>query len=176
MNKSQNIIWIDCEFTSIDYKAAEIIQIAIVVTDKDLNILKEPLSININHSDEKLNMASEWVLKTIPDVVQSSRDSDISIQQAEDMCLEYLSDITDRGISQMAGNSIGSDRHMLYYKMPKLEAWCHYRNIDVSTLKELAERWKPELLDQVKKKETHYALDDILESIEELRTYKKLFD
>lgn len=176
MDKSQNIIWIDCEFTSIDYKIAEIIQIAIIVTDKDLNVLKDPLSITINQSEEKLAHTSEWVLKTIPEIVQASRESVTSNKEAEDMCLEYLADVTEQGVSQMAGNSIGSDRHMLYYKMPKLEAWCHYRNIDVSTLKELAERWKPELLDQFEKKETHHALDDILESIEELKTYKALFD
>ena len=175
MNIKQNIIWIDCEFTGLDYQEDTILEIAVVVTDKELNILKEPLSIAIHHSDEVLEASNGFVKKTIPNVIKASRASTISLSQAEELCLNYLSDVTERGVSQLAGNTIGSDRHMLYYKMPELERWCHYRNIDVSSLKECAERWKPELLKKIVKKETHRALDDILESIEEMKVYKVLF-
>ena len=175
MDISSNIIWIDCEFTGLDYQKDTILEIAVVVTDKDLNILKEPLSVAIHHSEAILDSSNDFVKKTIPDVIEASRRSGISMSQAEIVCLEYLSDVTERGVNQLAGNTIGSDRHMLYYRMPELEKWCHYRNIDVSSFKECAERWKPELLKKIVKKETHRALDDILESIEEMKIYKELF-
>jgi len=175
MDTSQNVIWIDCEFTGLNYQKDTILEIAVVVTDKELNILKEPLSLAVHHDQEVLDASNDFVKKTIPEVLERSAESKNSIEEVEKLCLEYLEDVTQPGVSQLAGNTIGSDRHMLYYKMPELEKWCHYRNIDVSSFKECAERWKPELLLQFTKKETHRALDDILESIEEMRVYKKLF-
>lgn len=177
MNKKENIIWVDCEFTGIEYQEQNIIEIAVVVTDKELNQVAEPIEFVINQSDEVLDNASEWVQENIPQVLEASRESSVTIEEAEEQILEYLEKYSQRGVSPMCGNSIGSDRHMMYYRMPKLEKWFHYRNIDVSTLKELSKRWRPGLEDTVIKKESHRALDDILESIEELRVYKKeLFD
>ena len=176
MDIHSNIIWIDCEFTGLDYQKDTILEIAVVVTDKDLNILKDPLQISIHHSDEVLEASNDFVKKTIPDVIEQSRASDISLEQAQEMCLMYLKDVTEQGVNQLAGNTVGSDRHMLYYKMPTLEKWCHYRSIDVTSFKECAERWKPEMLEKIIKKETHHALDDILESVDEMKIYKELFN
>ena len=175
MNKKDNLIWIDCEFTGINYQEQTIIEIAVVVTDKDLNQIAEPLQYIIHQSNEVLNDASEWVKEHIPQVLEESSKSVISINQAEQEILDYLDKYTEQGVSPMCGNSIGSDRHMLYYRMPRIEKWCHYRNIDVSTIKELAKRWKLEATEVYVKKETHRALDDILESIEELKVYRNDF-
>jgi len=175
MNKEENLIWIDCEFTGIDYETQTIIEIAVVITDKELEIVADPLQIVINQPDDVLEGATEWVREHIPEILEASRASDISIEQAEETVVEYLKKYTEQGVSPMCGNSIGSDRHMLYYKMPQVEKWCHYRNIDVSTIKELSRRWKPEVEASIIKKETHHALDDILESIEELKIYRKKF-
>lgn len=177
MNTKEHIIWVDCEFTGIDYRTQTIIEIAVIVTDKDLNQIAEPIQFIINQPDEVLDNASEWVKEHIPQVLEASRKSTVSIKQAEEEILEYLEKYTERGVSPMGGNSIGSDRHMMHYRMPELEKWFHYRNVDVSTFKELVRRWRPELEDMVVKKETHRALDDIIESIEEMRIYKQqLFD
>ncbi len=176
MKKQGNLIWIDCEFTGIDdYQEHTIIEIAVVITDKDLAIIADPLVMSIHQSDEVLENATEWVKENIPEVLESSRKSNVALAEAEQMILNYLDEHTERGVSPMCGNTIGSDRHMLTYKMPEVEKWCHYRNIDVSTFKELAKRWKPGIEDLVVKKETHHALDDILESIEELKIYREHF-
>jgi len=175
MDKKENLIWIDCEFTGLDYRKQTIIEIAVVITDKELDQVGKPLELVIHQSDEVLEDASEWVKDNIPEVLEASRESTISIQEAEERVVDYLDTYTEKGVSPMCGNSIGSDRHMLYYRMPKVEQWCHYRNIDVSTLKELSERWKPEVEESIEKKETHRALDDILESIEELKVYRRDF-
>lgn len=174
-NKKENLIWIDCEFTGLDYENQTIIEIAVVVTDKNLNQLAEPLEFIIHQSDEILENATDWVKEHIPQVLDASRESKTSILGAEEAIMEYLGKHTEKGESPLCGNSIGSDRHMLYYRMPKIEQWCHYRDIDVSTLKELSKRWKPEVKDFIEKKENHRALDDILESIEELKVYREHF-
>ncbi len=175
MDKKDNLIWIDCEFTGITYQDHTIIEIAAVVTDKELAVLGDPVHIVINQPQDVLDNASEWVKEHIPQVLEASSTSEISIEQAEQEVLTYLKTHTEEGTAPLCGNSIGSDRHMLYYRMPELEKWCDYRNIDVSTLKELSKRWKPEVEASVKKKQTHRALDDILESIEELKIYKENF-
>ena len=174
-NKEENLIWIDCEFTGIDYENHTIIEIAVAVTNKELELVAEPIDFIINQSDETLANATEWVKEHIPDVLDASRESTTSIDEAEAEILEYLEKYTEPGTSPMCGNTIGSDRHMLYYRMPKLEKWLLYRNIDVSTLKELSKRWKPEVEESIEKKQTHRALDDTLESIEELKVYRRNF-
>jgi len=175
MNKKENLIWIDCEFTGIDYENHTVIEIAVAVTNQDLELVADPIDLVIHQSDEVLANATEWVKEHIPDVLDASRESKIPIEQAEDEILEYLSNYTEPGSSPMCGNTIGSDRHMLYYRMPKLEKWLFYRNIDVSTLKELSKRWRPEIEESIIKKKSHRALDDILESIEELKIYRENF-
>ncbi len=175
MNKEENLIWIDCEFTGLDYQNHTIIEIAVIITNKQLEHVTEPLEIVIHQSDTVLEHATDWVKEHIPEVLEASRNSKVSITEAQDRVLEYLQAFTEEQTSPLCGNSIGSDRHMLYYKMPQVEAWCDYRNIDVSTLKELSKRWKPEVEESIIKKQTHRALDDILESIEELKIYRRDF-
>jgi len=175
MNKAENLIWVDCEFTGLDYQNQTIIEIAVVITDEQLEIVAEPIQFVIHQPDEVLENATAWVQENIPDVLEASRQSSHSIEHVEQEILEYLDKYTERGVSLLCGNTIGSDRHMLYYKMPELEKWFHYRSIDVSSIKELAERWEPQVLEIQTKKETHRALDDILESIEELKIYKEHF-
>lgn len=175
MNKEENLIWIDAEFTGLRMGEDVITEIAVVVTDRSLNQLGEPLSIIINHLDNVLDNATPWVHETLPTLLDESRESTITNDQAQEMILEYLRQYTEPGISPLCGNTISADRYMIYHNMPKLYEWFHYRNIDVSSLKMLASYWKPEVVEKVRKKENHRALDDILESIEELKVYKEHF-
>ncbi len=177
--KKGHLVWLDAEFTSLDYLNNTIVEIAILITDKNLNHLDEGINIIIGHSDEVLENMSEWCLENFSKsgLYQKSQESKITIKQAEEMLLEYVKKHIDGGIAPLCGNSICGDRRIIDRLMPRLENYFHYRNVDVSTFKELTLRWKPEIEKKVLKKKTHRALDDVLESIEELRTYKKeIFD
>lgn len=175
MNTEERLIWIDCEFTGLRFGQDVITEIAVVITDTDLNTLAEPLSIIINHPDKVLDKASVWVKENMPVLLQESRESNISNTEAEQMVMEYLKQHTEEGKAPLCGNTIGSDRSMIYHNMPAIYNWTHYRSIDVTSLKMLADFWKPEILDHIEKKENHRALDDILESIEELKVYREHF-
>ena len=173
----QQLIWIDLEMTGLNPDIDVIIEIATVVTDKDLNILAQGPVLAVYQSDEILANMDEWNQKHhgasgLINRVKSSRINNI---EAERLTIEFLKQWVPENTSPICGNSIGQDRRFLYRYMPKLEAYFHYRNIDVSTLKELAARWAPKVKEGFNKESTHQALDDIIESIEELRYYRENF-
>ncbi|CAL1239151.1 oligoribonuclease [Candidatus Methylocalor cossyra] len=170
-----NLIWIDLEMTGLDTQNDRIIELATVVTDKDLNILAEGPALVIAQSEEVLARMDDWNKKQHGEsgLLARVRESSVSEAEAEQRTLEFLRLWVEPGVSPMCGNSICQDRRFLARCMPKLEAYFHYRNLDVSTLKELAGRWAPQIKDGFKKKNAHRALDDILESIAELRYYRE---
>jgi len=173
----QNLIWIDLEMTGLDPQNDVIIEIATVVTDKNLHILAQGPSLAVYQPEAALARMDDWNLRQHggSGLIQRVRESTVDEALAERMTLDFLETWVPSRSSPMCGNSICQDRRFLARCMPKLEAFFHYRNLDVSTLKELAARWAPEIKDGFKKKNSHLALDDILESIAELRFYRDHF-
>ncbi|CAG8998716.1 MAG: Oligoribonuclease [Candidatus Celerinatantimonas neptuna] len=173
----KNLIWVDMEMTGLDPLRHKVIEIATIVTNSQLQVLAEGPVIAIHQNEEELLAMDEWCTRThtASGLVERVRQSQISELQATRETLDFVRQWLPEGVSPMCGNTIGQDRRFMSIHMPELEAFFHYRNIDVSTIKELARRWRPELLDGVKKTGTHLALDDIRESIEELRHYQKTF-
>lgn len=177
MKHDHNLIWIDLEMTGLDTERDLIIEIATIVTDAQLNILAEGPVLAVHQSDAALAGMDEWNTRQHGQsgLVDRVRRSTTTEKEAERLTLEFLQDYIGPRQSPMCGNSICQDRRFLARHMPQLEAYFHYRNLDVSTLKELAKRWQPELLKGFNKKAAHLALDDIRESIEELRYYRGCF-
>lgn len=174
---SKNLIWIDLEMTGLDPEKDRIIEIATVITDTHLNILAEGPVFAVHQSEERLAQMDEWNTKqhNKSGLVQRIRENSVSETVAEQATLEFCKQWVDKGKSPMCGNSICQDRRFLCRYMPELAAFFHYRNLDVSTLKELAKRWKPRIMSGAKKESKHLALDDIKESIEELVYYREHF-
>lgn len=172
---SDHLIWIDLEMTGLNPAHDRIIEIATLVTDNALNIIAEGPTLTIHQSDELLNGMDEWNTKHHGQsgLTDRVRASNVTETHAEAETIAFLARYLKPGESPMCGNSIYNDRIFLARYMPTLERFCHYRNIDVSTVKELARRWKPELA--FKKQSTHRALDDIRESIAELKFYRERF-
>lgn len=171
----QNLVWIDMEMTGLDPEQCVVLEIASIVTDKNLNIIAQGPVIAVHQSDDILNGMDEWCVKThgATGLTQRCRDSQISVQAAAQETIKFLQQYVPAGKSPLCGNSIGQDRRFLVKYMPELEAFFHYRNIDVSSIKELTARWKPEIAKGFVKKGVHLALDDIIESIEEMKYYRE---
>jgi len=177
MQNPQNLIWIDLEMTGLNPDSDVIIEMATIVTDSQLNVLAEGPVIAVHQSDEILAGMDEWNTRQHggSGLTKRVRESTILTAEAEALTLAFLEQWVPKGKSPICGNSICQDRRFLYRHMPALEAYFHYRNLDVSTLKELAARWSPEIMGGFKKGGTHLALDDIRESIAELRYYREHF-
>ena len=177
MNKKTNLIWIDLEMTGLVPERDVIIEIATVVSDADLNVLAEGPSIAIHQSDDYLNNMDEWNTNqhSKSGLVKRVKESKISPKEAEKQTIDFLKEYVNPGVSPMCGNSICQDRRFLYNYMPNLEKYFHYRHIDVSTLKELAIRWKPKLISTSNKQTKHLALSDVYDSINELKHYREHF-
>ncbi|AOE87764.1 oligoribonuclease [Pseudomonas sp. TCU-HL1] len=177
MQNALNLIWIDLEMTGLNPDTDVIIEMATIVTDSELNVLAEGPTIAIHQSDEVLAGMDEWNTRQHGQsgLTQRVRESRISAAEAEAQTLAFLDQWVPKGKSPICGNSICQDRRFLYRHMPQLEAYFHYRNLDVSTVKELAARWSPTVRDGVKKSSSHLALDDIRDSIAELQHYREHF-
>lgn len=176
LNKN-NLIWIDLEMTGLDPNRDRIIEIATVITDSDLNILAEGPVLAISQPESQLALMDDWNVNTHTStgLLNRVKLSNISEQQAEQKTIDFISQWVPENCSPICGNTIGQDRRFLFNYMPKLEKYFHYRYLDVSTIKELARRWKPEILTELTKKGTHQALDDIKDSISELAYYRTHF-
>lgn len=177
MSAERNLIWIDLEMTGLDPEHEVVIEIATIVTDSQLTIIAEGPSLVIHQPDNILNAMDTWCTQQHGQsgLTERVRQSTISVSAAEQQTLAFLKKHVSKGASPMCGNTVSHDRRFLARYMPELEAYFHYRHIDVSTIKELARRWKPEALEGLTKQGTHLALDDIRESISELQHYRKNF-
>ncbi|MGI9290197.1 MAG: oligoribonuclease [Gammaproteobacteria bacterium] len=174
-DKMTNLIWIDLEMTGLDTIEDEIIEIATIVTDSQLNAVAEGPVLAIHQPDEVLNGMDEWNTRQHgkSGLTQRVRDSKLTTQDAERLTLEFLVEHVDAGASPMCGNSICQDRRFMARLMPQLEEFFHYRNLDVSTVKELGKRWAPQAVAGFSKDPSHLALDDTRDSIRELQYYRE---
>ena len=174
-DKKTNLIWIDLEMTGLDTLEDEIIEIATIVTDAQLNVIAEGPMLAIHQPDEVLNAMDEWNTRQHgkSGLTARVRESTLSCRDAESQTLAFLAEHVEAKASPMCGNSICQDRRFMARLMPELEAFFHYRNLDVSTLKELGSRWAPELMKGFKKESAHLALDDVKDSIRELQYYRE---
>ena len=172
-----NLVWLDMEMTGLDPDNDRIIEVAVIVTDPELNIIAEGPVFAIHQLDETLDKMDNWNKGTHgkSGLIDRVKASTVDEAQAEEQLIAFLKQYVPANKSPMCGNSICQDRRFMARGMPKLEAFFHYRNLDVSTLKELCRRWKPELASGFKKHQKHTALADIVESIEELRYYREHF-
>jgi oligoribonuclease len=172
-----NLVWVDMEMTGLNPDTDRIIEVAVVVTDSDLNMLAEGPVFAIHQPDEVLDAMDSWNKGTHgrSGLIDRVKASTVTEAEAEAALIDFLKHFVPPGKSPMCGNTICQDRRFMARSMPKLEAFFHYRNLDVSTLKELCKRWKPELASGFKKHQMHTALADIIESIEELRYYREHF-
>ncbi len=172
---ANNLIWIDCEMTGLNPAKERLIEIATIVTDSQLNVLEEGPVFAIHQTDSLLNNMDGWNTKqhNASGLVSRVKASVVTEAEAEQETINFLRQYVSAGKSPMCGNSVYLDRRFLELYMPALERYFHYRVIDVSTLKELALRWAPRVYAGVEKESKHLALDDIRESIEELRYYRK---
>ena len=173
----QNLVWLDCEMTGLDPERDRIIEIAVVVTGPNLEPRIEGPALAIHQSDAQLDLMDAWNKGTHgrSGLIDRVKVSEIDEAHAQAQVIEWLSQYVKAGKSPMCGNSICQDRRFLANHMPALEAFFHYRNLDVSTLKELARRWKPAALEGIKKAQAHTALADVHESIDELLHYREHF-
>ena len=173
----QNLVWLDCEMTGLDPEKERLIEIAIIVTGPQLTPRIEGPVLAIHQSDELLGRMDNWNKGTHgrSGLIDKVKASTVTEQEAEAQILAFIAQYVPKGTSPLCGNTISQDRRFLVKYMPRLEAFLHYRNIDVSTFKELAKRWRPDIYSAFKKNQKHTALADVHESIDELEHYRKHF-
>lgn len=173
----QRLVWLDMEMTGLDPEKERIIEVAVVVTEPDLTVVAEGPVLVVHQSDELLDAMDKWNKSTHgkSGLIDKVKASTLTEAQAEDQLLAFLAQHVPAGKSPLCGNTISQDRRFMFSYMPRLEAFFHYRNLDVSTLKELALRWKPEVYKSFVKHSKHEALADIYESIDELKHYREHF-
>jgi oligoribonuclease len=172
-----NLVWIDCEMSGLDPEKEKLLEIAVILTGPDLIPRVEGPVLVIHQSDEVLNAMDAWNKGTHArsGLIEKVKASTLTEEQAQEELLSFIKQYVPKLSSPLCGNTISQDRRFLVKYMPKLEAWLHYRNLDVSTLKELARRWKPSAYSSFKKKQMHTALADVHESIDELIHYREHF-
>jgi oligoribonuclease len=173
----QNLVWVDCEMSGLDPEKERLLEIAVVITGPNLQPRIEGPVLVIHQSDALLDGMDAWNKGTHgkSGLINKVKASTLTEQEAERQLLEFVARYVPKSASPLCGNTISQDRRFLVKYMPKLEAWLHYRNLDVSTLKELAKRWKPTVYSSFKKAQSHTALADVHESIEELVHYREHF-
>ncbi|MFT0547960.1 oligoribonuclease [Allopusillimonas ginsengisoli] len=173
----QRLVWLDMEMTGLDPEKERIIEVAIVITEADLAFVAEGPVLVVHQSDELLGAMDRWNTATHgkSGLVDKVKASTLTEEEAEDQLLQFLLQHVPAGKSPLCGNTVGQDRRFMVKYMPRLEAFFHYRNLDVSTLKELSLRWKPEVYRSFVKQSKHEALADIYESIDELKHYRQHF-
>ena len=171
------LVWIDMEMTGLDPEVDVILEIASLVTDNDLNVIAEGPVLAVHQEEGVLARMDDWNVEhhTESGLVERVRRSPVSVTEAEALTLGFVQRHAEKHSAPLCGNTVWQDRRFLKRYMHSLEDWLHYRIVDVSTVKELARRWKPELVDRFKKRNTHRALDDIRESVAELRYYRDAF-
>jgi oligoribonuclease len=172
-----NLVWLECEMSGLDPERERLLEIAIVVTGPDLSPRIEGPVVVIHQSDALLAGMDAWNKGTHgkSGLIDKVKASDVTETQAEDVLIDFMKRYVSKGVAPMCGNTIGQDRRFLLKYLPRFEAWFHYRNLDVSTLKELSKRWKPEVFNSFKKQQSHTALADVHESIDELAHYREHF-
>ena len=177
MSYSENLVWMDLEMTGLDPEVERILEIATIITDSSLNVIAEGPALYVSQPQSLLDAMDEWNTShhTASGLVARVQAEGISEAEAEQQTLAFIQQYVELGRSPLCGNSISQDRRFLVKYMPRLETHLHYRNIDVSTIKELAVRWRPDVHKAVKKQGTHRAVDDIRESIDELQIYRAQF-
>ena len=174
---TNHLVWLDMEMTGLDPERERIIELAMIVTDNELNVLAESPSWAVHQSEALLDAMDAWNKGTHgrSGLIERVRASTLDEDAAETLALDFVRQYVPKGASPLCGNTIGQDRRFMVRYMPRLESWFHYRNLDVSTLKELCKRWKPEVAKGFVKRSAHTALADIRESIEELKYYRQHF-
>jgi oligoribonuclease len=173
----QNLVWLDCEMTGLNPEEDRLLELAVIITGPNLEPRIEGPVLVIHQSNEQLDKMDAWNKGTHgkSGLIDKVKASTLTESQAEQQLLDFIKQYVPKSASPLCGNTISQDRRFLVKYMPKLEAWLHYRNLDVSTLKELAKRWRPEVYDGFKKAQKHTALADVHESIEELVHYRTHF-
>jgi len=177
MDEPGALVWIDMEMTGLDPEVDVILEIASLVTDDNLEVVAEGPSLAIHQDESVLEGMDAWNTEhhTASGLVERVRRSEVSVVEAEALTLAFVQGHADRHAAPLCGNTVWQDRRFLKRYMPVLEAWLHYRIVDVSSVKELARRWRPELVEGFKKANTHRAMEDIRESVAELRHYRDAF-
>ncbi len=172
-----NLVWLDCEMTGLDPEKERLLEIAVVITGPDLTPRVEGPVLVIHQSNELLAGMDAWNKGTHgkSGLIDKVKASTLNEAQAEEQLIAFIKQYVSKGVAPICGNTIGQDRRFLLKYLPKLEGWFHYRNLDVSTLKELSKRWKPEVYASFKKQQSHTALADVHESIDELAHYREHF-